>query len=270
MLCSIAELIPQASASRCCSLWSALWHTWLRKAPLRSSAECWSGAEKSISGPDFNGIEWVLVVYRRPLGLLARETLATQHYRRRFESRHRRLFDCHRPSIAELESACTLPRCYGTLFRIGRADECRWLLVFWLEHEMHFNASLLVSTPEESEFFCSTQTTLAHDTLQQASCYLCAGCRRRRRVLCSISRASVIAPGRCLLGLRRSAAFCRICLLFQYWQCISFDVGPLVVLRSSSSFPELIGVHAIPIHEVSIRVCYAICCNTPLWKECAL
>ena len=169
--------------------------TWLRENPLRGSAECWSGAkraEESRSGPDFNGIEWGLVVYRRPLGLAASEALATQHYRRRFESRHRSFFDCHCTSVSEFESACTLPRCNGMFFRNGRADECCRLFMFWLEHEMHFNASLLVSTPEESEIFYTTQRTLAHDTLQQVSCYLCAGCRRRRRVLCSMSHTCLI------------------------------------------------------------------------------
>ena len=41
------------------------------------------------------------------------------------------------------------------------------------------------------------------------------------------------------------------------------------MLCSSSSFPQLIGVHAIPIHELGISVCCAICCNTLLWKDIA-
>ena len=45
---------------------------------------------------------------------------------------------------------------------------------------MHLHASLLIGTPEESEVFCATQRTLAIDTLQQGSCCLWAGCRRRR------------------------------------------------------------------------------------------
>ena len=139
-----------------------------------------SGTEKHVSGPDFNGIERVLVVYRWPFGLAASEALATQHYRRRFESCHRTLLDCHRPSVSELEPACALPRCHGAFFLNGRADECCGLLIFWLEHEMHFNASLLIGTPEESEVFCTTQGTLAIDTLQQAFCCLWACCRRRR------------------------------------------------------------------------------------------
>ena len=106
--------------------------------------------------------------------------MATQHYRRRFESCHRSLSDSHRPSVSELESACALPRCHGAFFRNGRADECCGLLIFWLEHEMHLHASLLIGTPEESEVFCTTQRTLAIDTLQQGSCCLWAGCRRRR------------------------------------------------------------------------------------------
>jgi hypothetical protein len=156
--------------------------------PLRGAAGCWGEAEKSVSGPDFNGIERGLVVYRRPLGLAASEALATQHYRRRFESCHRTLVDSHRPSVSELEPACALPRCHGAFFRNGRADECCGLLIFWPEHEMHLHASLLIGTPEKNEVFCTTQKTLAIDTLQQASCSLWVGCRRRKRVLCSISR----------------------------------------------------------------------------------
>ena len=72
-----------------------------------------SGAEISVSGPDFNGIERRLIVYRRPFGLAASEALATQHYRRQFESCHRSPFDCHRPNVSELEPARALPRYHG-------------------------------------------------------------------------------------------------------------------------------------------------------------
>ena len=118
-----------------------------------------------------------LVVSRRPFGLAASEAMATQHYRRRFESYHRSPFDSDRPSVSELAPACALPRCHGAFFRNGRADECFGHRIFWLEHEMHLHASLLIGTPEESEVFCTTQRTLATDTLQQASCCLWAGRR---------------------------------------------------------------------------------------------
>ena len=87
------------------------------------------GAEISVSGPDFNGIERGLIVYRRSFGLAASEVLATQHYRRQFESCHRSPFDCHRPSVSELEPACALPRYHGAIVRNGRADECGGLIV---------------------------------------------------------------------------------------------------------------------------------------------
>ena len=145
--------------------------------PLRGAAGCWGGTEKSVSGPDFNGIERGLVVYRRPLGLAANEALATQHFRRRFESCHRTLVDSHRPSVSELEPAFALPRCHGVFFRSGRADECCGLFIFRPEHEMHLRASLLIGTPEKSKVFCTTQKTPAIDTLQQASCSLWVGCR---------------------------------------------------------------------------------------------
>ena len=144
------------------------------------AAECWGGAGKSVPGPDFNGIERRLVVHRRPFGLLASEALATEHHRRRFEGCHRSFFDSHRPSVSELESACTLPRCTGAFLCNGRADECCGRLIFWLEHEMHFHAFLLIDTPEESEVFCTTQRRRASAALQQGSWCVCDGCRRRR------------------------------------------------------------------------------------------
>ena len=86
--------------------------------------------------------------------------MATQHYRRRFESCHCSFSDSHRPSVSELEPACALPRCHGAFFRNGRADECCGLLIFWPEHEMHLHASLLIGTPEKNEVFCTTQKRL--------------------------------------------------------------------------------------------------------------
>ena len=39
------------------------------------AVECWGGAEESVPGPDFNGIERRLVVHRRPFGFLASPSL---------------------------------------------------------------------------------------------------------------------------------------------------------------------------------------------------
>ena len=143
--------------------------------PLRGAAGCWGEAEKSVSGPDFNGLERGLVVYRRPLGLAASEALATQHYRRRFESCHRTLVDSHRPSVSELEPACAWPRCHGAFFCSGRADECCGLLIFWPEHEMHLHAFLLIGTPEK------TRSSAPHKKrLQPTHC-------NRRPVACGLA-----------------------------------------------------------------------------------